>query len=330
MTRSAFKRYPRCVMGTCCIPWTVDYALDEPLFRDSIAHVASQGTRHLYLFGTAGEGHAVSDRQFQQITRVFADEMGRIGAAPMVGLINTSLATVLDRIEWAQSIGVTQFQVSLPSWGTCTEVETFRFFEQVCGRFPAASFMHYNLKRSGRLLAAAEYARLAEAFPNLVAVKMAGATGDDALAVQQAAPALRLFLTEKAFAEGCERGVEAGFLISYASTNWPLAHRYFDAGVAGDLETVAAHRKEQQGVLTIMREATADSGAHIDGAFDLLFVKRYLRQFPLRLLPPYTAVKDAAFERFIDGVRRQFPHWLDDASTDDGLSTAGERMTTSH
>lgn len=310
---SSERRYPRCIMGTCCVPWTADFQLDEALFRRSVAHACREGTRHLYLFGTAGEGHAVSGRQFRQITDAFVDEMRGRGAAPMVGLIGTSLAETLERIEWAAARGVGGFQISLPSWGTCTEAETFAFFERVCGRFPALSFLHYNLRRAGRLLAPAEYGRLAEAFPNLVAVKMAGASGADALAVQEAAPGLRLFLTEKAFAEGCELGVEAGFLISYASMNWRLAHDFYDAGVARDLAALAVHRQAQQTVLAAMREATADAGAHMDGAFDLLFVKRYLPEFPLRLLPPYASVDDAGFARFMDLVRERCPAWLEDA-----------------
>jgi dihydrodipicolinate synthase/N-acetylneuraminate lyase len=296
-------------MGTCCIPWTSDYKFDEPLFRRSVQHAARDGTRHLYVFGTAGEGHSVSEGQFQQITRAFADEMRRLGSPPMVGLISTSLAQVLDRIEWAAGIGVERFQVSLPSWGTCTEPEAFRFFEQVCRRFPQLSFLHYNVRRAGRLLSAAEYGRLADAFPNLVAVKMAGATGADALAVQQAAPTLRLMLTEKTFADACAIGVRAGFLISYASFNWTLAKRYYEDVLAGDLIAVARAREQQDGVIRIMREATAGM-AHMDGAFDLMFVKRHLPEFPLRLLPPYAAVTDVAFNRFLDGIGRAYPEWM--------------------
>src|SRR6188508_227002 len=54
----------RAILGTCCIPWTADYQLDEPLFRRSIQADIEHGTKYLYLFGTAGEGHSVSDRQF--------------------------------------------------------------------------------------------------------------------------------------------------------------------------------------------------------------------------------------------------------------------------
>lgn len=309
MMQSVDARYPRCIMGTCCVPWTIDYQFDESVFRRSVRLAARDGTPHLYIFGTAGEGHAVSERQFEQITRVFANEMTGLGNQPMVGLISLSLAQVLDRIEWAASIGVKQFQIALPSWGTCTEAEAFTFFEQVCGRFPALSFLHYNLRRTGRLLSAAEYGRLSEAFPNLVAVKMAGATGADALAVQQAAPALRLMLTETAFADACALGVRAGFLVSYASLSWTLTKRYFDAVVAGDRTSVAKAREQQDGVIKIMREATAKM-AHMDGAFDLMFVKHHLPEFPLRLLPPYAAVTDEAFVRFIDGVRREYPEWL--------------------
>ena len=297
-------------MGTCCVPWTIDYRFDEPLFRRSVRHAARDGTRHLYIFGTAGEGHAVSERQFEQIARAFVSEMDGLGAEPMVGLISLSLAQVLDRIDWAAGIGVKQFQISLPSWGTCTEAEAFTFFEQICGRFPALSFLHYNLRRTGRLLSAMEYGRLAEAFPNLVAVKMAGATGEDALAVQQAAPGLRLFLTETAFADACALGVKAGFLVSYGSLSWTLTKRYFDAVVAGDRATVAVLREQQDGVIQIMREATGKM-AHMDGAFDLMFVKQHLPEFPLRLLPPYASVSDEAFARFIDGVRQAYPEWIE-------------------
>ena len=314
MTEHDTARYSRCIMGTCCVPWTIDYRFDELLFRRSVQRAARDGTRHLYIFGTAGEGHAVSERQFEQITRAFADEMTQLGAQPMVGLISLSLSQILDRIEWAASIGVRQFQITLPSWGTCTELEAFTFFERICGRFTTLSFLHYNVRRAGRLLSAAQYGRLAESFPNLVAVKMAGAAGEDALAVQQVAPALRLFLTETTFADACALDVRAGFLVSYASLSWTLTKRYFEAVVTGDRATVARLREQQEGVIRIMREATGKM-AHMDGAFDLMFVKRHLPEFPLRLLPPYARVSDEAFEQFIDGVRQAYPEWLEEAGT---------------
>lgn len=304
------KRYPRCVMGTCCVPWTAGYALDESMFRISIEHAAEQGTSHLYIFGTAGEGHAVSSKQFQQITRVFTEEMQLRNLEPMVGIITLSLSETLDRIAWAGGLGIRRFQISLPSWGTCTEAETFAFFEQVCARFPDFEFLHYNLKRSGRLVTAKEYGRLSEAFDNLVAVKMAGASGADALAVQEAAPDLRLFLTEKAFAEAGALGVKTGLLVSYASLNWKMTRAYFDAVAAGDEKAVAEYREQQAGVVKLLRETAGDK-AHMDGAFDVMFVKKALPAFPLRLLPPYSPVSDAGFKAFVAGVKEHYPAWME-------------------
>ncbi len=59
-------------MATCCVPWTEQDRFDEPVFRRGVRQ-ALQGTPHLYVFGTAGEGYAVTDRQFDEIVAAFAD-----------------------------------------------------------------------------------------------------------------------------------------------------------------------------------------------------------------------------------------------------------------
>ena len=48
------------------------------------------------------------------------------------------------------------------------------FFKDVCGSYPDAQFLHYNLPRSGRVLEAADYRKLIDAIPNLVATKNTG------------------------------------------------------------------------------------------------------------------------------------------------------------
>ena len=69
------KRYPQCILGTCCVPWNKDNSFAEETFRHQIRLLLNKGTRHLYIFGSAGEGYAVSDEQFKQITGVFCEEM---------------------------------------------------------------------------------------------------------------------------------------------------------------------------------------------------------------------------------------------------------------
>src|ERR1700681_150353 len=107
-------RYPRCILATAVIPWDEQGEFIEDLFRHQVRTLCANLTKHLYVFGTAGEGYAVSDRQFDRIVRVFHDEMKHNGADPMVGLISLSLSTILDRIARAREMGVRLFQVALP------------------------------------------------------------------------------------------------------------------------------------------------------------------------------------------------------------------------
>src|SRR5689334_6233448 len=151
-------RYPTCILGTCVVPWDDAGNFLEDLFRHQVRTLAAEGTPHLYVFGTAGEGYAVTDALFERVVTVFHDEMRSVGAEPMAGVISLSLPTIIERIETARGIGVKQFQISLPSWGACTERDVFDFFQQVCGRFPDCQFLHYNLMRTKRLVTPREYA----------------------------------------------------------------------------------------------------------------------------------------------------------------------------
>ena len=69
----------------------------------------------------------MTERQFDQITRVFLEETRGEGMQSMVGLISLSLPTIIERIERAWEMGACRFQISLPSWGTLrdSELEVF-------------------------------------------------------------------------------------------------------------------------------------------------------------------------------------------------------------
>ena len=82
-------RFPRTILPTVCIPWTETYQVDVPLFQAMVRGRLANGIRHLYVFGTAGEGHAVTDAQFDTIVRSFTEACADTpDAHPMVGLIS--------------------------------------------------------------------------------------------------------------------------------------------------------------------------------------------------------------------------------------------------
>ncbi len=64
-------RYPRAILVSCEIPWDERENLIEDLFREEVRRFLEFGFRHVYIFGTAGEGYAVDTARFEQIAKIF-------------------------------------------------------------------------------------------------------------------------------------------------------------------------------------------------------------------------------------------------------------------
>lgn len=300
------KRFPSGIMATCCIPWDADGRFAETIFRRGVRGMLAHGTRHLYVFGTAGEGYAVTERQFDEIVRAFADEMHRGSAQPMVGLINLSLGTIRERIERCRDLGVRLFQISLPSWGALAEHELFSFFQHVCGAFPDCQFVHYNLPRTKRMVTGKEYGRLAERHANLVATKNCGDSLSHIVSLIEDAPTLQHFLSEAGYVHGALWG-ECGILASFIM-NWPKIQALWEAGRRRDVPAMIAIQREINVVIQTLFETVADG--RIDGSYDKLFEKMYDEEFPLRLLPPYVGSSDEEFRAFVRLLRERLPEWV--------------------
>lgn len=296
-------------MATCCIPWDAKGQFVEPIFRRGVHITLSRGTKHIYVFGTAGEGYAVTDQQFDQIVTTFADEMRQGQAEPMVGLINLSLGTIHERIERCRDIGVRQFQISLPCWGVLGEGELFNFFDAVCGRFPDCQFTHYNLPRAKRMVTGQEYGRLAETHPNLVATKNTGDSQSHIRSLIEDAPQLQHFLSESGYVYGSLFG-ECGILASFIM-NWPKLKALWAAGRQCDVAAMVSIQRQVDIVGRSLWETV--TAGRIDGSYDKLFEKMYDSEFPLRLLPPYVGSSDDEYEAFVKLLRQRLPEWVPSA-----------------
>ncbi len=302
------KRYPRGIMATACIPWTKDYQFDEKLFRGEVSLLCDQKIKSIYLFGTAGEGYSVSNRQFSDIVRAFGDETkGREGVRPMVGIISLSPDEILERIEAAGKEGITDFQISFPAWGAVSDTEAMTFLHYICDRFPEFSFMHYNNGlRSRKKLGGAQYARIAEELPNLVAVKHTAATLAEICDLQKRDLPLQFFFLEDAYAYASLMG-EASLLISFCNINYRLAHAYFEAGKTKDRETLMNMVQEFSAFYSLLGLLP---GGLMDGAYDKLYVKYSIPEFPQRLYPPYEGVTEEQFAAFDKALREAVPGWF--------------------
>ena len=305
----AQKRYPRGIMATACVPWTEDFRFDEGMFRKEVAMLCDHGLKSIYLFGTAGEGYSVSNGQYLDIVKAFrAETDGREGVMPMVGVISLSPDEMLGRIDAAAKLGITDFQISFPAWGAVSDSEAITFLHYICDRFPELRFMHYNNGlRSRRKLTGAHYKTLCAEIPNLVAVKHTAATMAEIQELHRSDLPLQIFFLENAYGYASLIG-ESSLLISLSNINYRLAYEYFDAGTRKDAQKLMAIEKDFAICSDILFSALPSG--KMDGAYDKLFVKYAIPQFPQRLYPPYEGATDAQFQAFDQALRNALPGWF--------------------
>ncbi len=301
-------RYPQAILVSCEVPWDENENLLEDVFRREIRHTLAH-YNHLYIFGTAGEGHAVNTAQFRRIVDIFYEETRGEDVHPMVGLIALSTPTVMEKLDYAYSVGFRMFQVALPPWGALNDDELMTFFQDVCGAYPDANFLHYNLPRAGRVLESADYRPLIDAIPNLVATKNTGGGMERAASLVRDAGELQHFLGEANFVHGCLYG-ECSMLSSWGPTTPHKVKALFEAGRSGDLATAVRlqHGFRDLGAALI---SPLRGDNRMDGAYDKVLVRLGgFEEMPLRLLSPYKGFSEAQYQSCKQLFHEQFADWV--------------------
>ncbi|MCW5849119.1 MAG: dihydrodipicolinate synthase family protein [Anaerolineae bacterium] len=301
-------RYPQAILISCEAPWDERGNLLEDVFRQQVRHDLDLGFNHVYIFGTAGEGYAVDTPRFQQLTRLFREETAHPDVYPMVGVIGLSTPTIVERIAFAYDVGFRVFQISLPSWGALNDTEVLTFFRDVCGAFPDAQFLHYNLPRTKRVLTGKDYRRVIDEVPNLVATKNTGGGLDRAYDLMTHAPELQHFFGETNFPHGCMFG-ECSLLSSFGPMIPHKTRALFKAGLARDVETMF---RLQHDIYVMTAEVLGPvlTEARIDGAYDKMIVRLAgLEAMPIRLLSPYQGFSEEQYQAVKQVFQAKYSGW---------------------
>lgn len=301
-------RYPQTVLVSCEAPWDEREQLIEATFRRQVRMLLALGFGHLYVFGTAGEGYAVDSARFRQVVDLFRDETRGEGVHPMVGVIDLSTARTVERIGYAYDAGFRTFQVVLPSWGALGDGELLTYFRDVCGSFPDARFLHYNLPRAKRVLGGRDYARIVAEVPNLAATKNTGGGSARAADLMTHAPELQHFFGEENFLYGCMYG-ECSLLASFGAMVPRKTWEYFHAGRERRL---ARALELHHGFINLLNDVFGPALAEgrMDGAYDKMIVRMAgLDEMPLRLLSPYQGFDEGAYEACRRVFRERYADW---------------------
>ena len=303
-------RYPQAILASCEIPWDDDEQLLEDVFRREVRN-AVEHFDHVYIFGTAGEGYAVDTARFRQIVEVFRDETEGLGESKhiQVGVIGLSTANVVERMGFAYDAGFRIFQMSLPAWGALNDTELLTYFTDVCGTFPDARFLHYNLPRARRVLGAADYRPLIDAVPNLVATKSTGPDEAGTKALVREASELQHFLGERNLPFGCAQG-ECSLLSSWGPLSPDKTKQFFAAGIDGREPEFSRLREQFIRLGEDLFGPLMAAGERIDGAYDKMIVRLGgFEEMPLRLLSPYQGFTEEEYQGCKRVLRERHPDW---------------------
>ena len=282
-------RFPQSNLAACMLPWTPEFKLDVPVFQRHVQQTIDLGYKNIYLMGTAGEGYALSDARFQEIVKLFAAQTVRDGLNPQIGVISLCMEQIVDRLRFCHDLGIRMFQISLPSWGVLDDREVMLFFKTVCETFPDCQFLHYNLPRTKRILQGADYRRIMDEIPNLVATKNSSHDYARTADLMTHVPDLQHFFLEGNFAMGCTMG-ECSLLCSYDALFPQTTWQFFEAGVKTDLPELFRITK-------LLYDIDNKLFAHcsremIDGSFDKTFLWLVDHHFSNRMLPPYLGLSE--------------------------------------
>ncbi|MCK5757584.1 MAG: dihydrodipicolinate synthase family protein [Clostridiales bacterium] len=294
------KRYPSVMMATALVPWNENYEFMPAVFEAQVKHMIDGGLKHIYLFGTAGEGYAVNNHQFETIVKLFSELMKDDILHPMVGLIDMSVARIKEKLELAYSFGIREFQFSLPCWAQLNSDEIFKFFDALLPEYPDCKFLNYNLSKTKRLLEPEELFKLAELHPNFVAVKQTRGEESDLAAIASSDTQLQFFVTERNFLN-LSKLTKCGLLMSISNTDLKMATELFNACKNGDFSSAEHKMNIFWDIRTKMINLITFPA--IDGVYDKLYTKFNVPAFPLRLLPPYQYATDQVYEEFATTTR---------------------------
>jgi dihydrodipicolinate synthase/N-acetylneuraminate lyase len=301
-------RYPQAILVSCEIPWNENENLLEDVFRAEVRKILAHGFSNLYIFGTAGEGYAVDRTRFERIVTIFREETIDPQVQPQVGVIGLSTANILERLRFAYQQGVRVFQISLPCWGALNDNELLKFFRDVCGAFPDAKFLHYNLARTKRVLIPVDYRRIADVVPNLVATKNTGTTVGSTAELLRRTPEIQHFFGETMFPIGCLHG-ECSLLSSFAPMVPSKTKEFFEYGRTGQIEKLFRMQRDYlsmaDDILAPMRRREL-----MDGAYDKVLVRLGGIPMPLRLLSPYESFPEEVFEECARILHEKYPEWV--------------------
>jgi dihydrodipicolinate synthase/N-acetylneuraminate lyase len=299
------KPLPAGYLVSVPVPWDERGRLLPDVFRGAVRKLLGEGCDGIYLFGTSGEGYAVSDDEFAQLVELLVDETRGFAGFRQVGCFGLGAEQVKRRVAMAVDRGVVGVQITLPFWKELNDREVAAYFNDVCSAFPQVSFLLYNNPRNKRRLTGKEIEAIHQRVPNLEAAKTGSGNWLEFYELVRESPGVRHFVTEPAYLFCRELGA-AGLIPSSNYARPRVCRRYFEAVNRGDLSTAAELHRQAVAFFHQTAVPLVKKG-YIDGAIDKAYARIGGMEMPLAMKAPYEPLSPDDFAWLERTVHEQFP-----------------------
>lgn len=237
--------------ATLLLAWSDD-ALDIARVEHEIDVLIGHDVDGIYMNGTAGEFHEQTNEEFRTVARTLAERCEAAGMPFQIGVSHMSARISLERLRYAVQLAPSAVQVILPDWFPVTDDEAIRFLRRMGETADGVGLVLYAPPHAKRRLGVDDLARLSDAVPALVGVKVAG--GDDAwyARMRTMLSHLSVFVPGHLLASGVVRGAHGAYSNvaclhpGAAQRWWRQTHEDIDAALEleGRLRTFMTSRIE--------------------------------------------------------------------------------------
>lgn len=285
------------------MPWTPDDRLDRGALRRTVARCAETGSHGIYVAGTTGEFHAMSETQFADVVETYAAAMRdhpQLGV--QVGCGGFSLRQVLDRVSIVDASGLSNIQLPLPGWEPLNDAEVLAFFSAIVDRFPDVDICVYDNPASGRVIGAELWQQLVTAVPAVSGAKFIGLNPDLAQSIRGANPTFNFLGTEENIVDLWPHGVRS--IAAWISYAFPaVLNELWQALGNGDASTFAVVAQKMDIISERLKEPMRPMG-YRGGLIDRLMGlgSGFLEPVYGRVLPPWQSIDPQHVKRVRDNI----------------------------
>lgn len=131
----------------CATASTEDYDVDYDRLREQYRFIVDGGLRSgtgiLLAVGGGGEGYFLNDKQWYESVRIFAEEAaGKVTTA--VGLFELNARNAVEKIQFAENLGIDFIQTAPPHYEKPTDSEVFAYYAMLDNSISKTGLIIYH------------------------------------------------------------------------------------------------------------------------------------------------------------------------------------------